>query len=796
MKKIELGQNSKVNIKWNVLPVDYSHEAEANIISLFAKKYGIPKDNVKVEPIFINENGCEDEDALSTEAAQNIQDPKFQQDLFRKYIAERKIENVDFDKIIEIDNAMNANIDYEIYEKHKRYVIKWVKWDNFMSYGPNNYIDLTKLKGLVLLSSEPANQGGKTTFCLDLFRFLLFGKVTSREDDWTLSRVFNDHIPSATEVNVEGCISIDGVDYVVKRTVTRPDLKRRTEKSKVTNKVSYYKIVNGEYIGLEDEEENENESSGRETNKAIKEAIGNERDFDLMIVVDQSNLKKLISLKDTDRGRLIARWIGLLPLEEKDKLARDYFNKSVSPKLLLNKYNKEDLIADNEELEANNEELIEDGVKWSKERDESEARLKEYRERRDVYLQSMPQIDDELTKTDKNTVERKAESLIEEGKNKAAEKKKNEDAYKKVKDVEFDEDDYKKKVSEDKKLSISEGNIVSANKTLRHEIEHLKSGEFCPTCGAKLKGVDNKAAIAKKEKEIKDNEAELEEIRARLDEIGQEIDDLEDDRASYNEKVRLELVIDKNEVDLENLRGKLKECNRILKDLQKNDEAIRKNNELNAKINALDVSIKEEEAVKKGLERDMDEARSTILANRRVISENKQIISTINDEEKLVYNWKVYLEMVGKNGVSKMVLRSALPLINGELKRLLTDVCDFDVEVGIDSHNDVAFYQIHNGVRRKLGAGSGFEQTVASLALRSVLSRISTFSKPSFVVFDEILGGVADENYDQAKILYDKIAKDYACILQITHNKAIADWHDTQVLIKKENDISRIEVVK
>ena len=38
-------------------------------------------------------------------------------------------------------------------------------------------------------------------------------------------------------------------------------------------------------------------------------------------------------------------------------------------------------------------------------------------------------------------------------------------------------------------------------------------------------------------------------------------------------------------------------------------------------------------------------------------------------------------------------------------------------------------------------------------------SRISTFSKPSFVVFDEILGGVSDENYDQIKILYDKIAK-------------------------------------
>ena len=75
-------------------------------------------------------------------------------------------------------------------------------------------------------------------------------------------------------------------------------------------------------------------------------------------------------------------------------------------------------------------------------------------------------------------------------------------------------------------------------------------------------------------------------------------------------------------------------------------------------------------------------------------------------------------------------------------------------------------------------------------------SKISTFSKPSFVVFDEILGGIADENYDQVKLLYDKIAKDYAFVLQITHLKAIADWHSTQIVIKKENNVSRIEVIK
>lgn len=795
MRKIEIGENAHVNIKWRVLPVDYSHEAERDIIAKFAAKYGIPREAVKVEPVFINTDGTT-EDALATEAAQNIQDPVFQQELFRKYIAERGIEDVDFDKIVEIDNAMNANIDYDLYDKHKKYTIKWIRWSNFMSYGPDNYIDLTSLKGLVLLSSEPANQGGKSTFCLDLFRFLLFGKVTSRESEWTFSKVFNKHLPAATEVSVEGCISIDGTDYVIKRSVTRPDLKRRTDKSKVTHKVSYYKLVNGEYIDLDEDADNENMSSGRETNKAIKDAIGNERDFDLMICVNSDNLKGLISLKDAERGRLIARWIGLLPLEEKDKLAREHFNKSVSPKLLMNRYSKEELAADNEEIEKNNEELIENGIKWSKEKEESEKRLEGYRERRDIFLQSKLQIDEELTNTDKHTVEARAEQITNDGKRKAEEKKRNEEKYEEVKDVEFDEETYKEHVAEDKSLSIRLNQLKNDNTRLEREIEQLEKGEFCPTCGARLKGVDNSEAIKSKNGEMGKNGEEMEKISKKLGKLSKIIAELEENRRNYNEKVRLGLIIEKNEVDIENLRSKLRECNRILKDLEKNDEAIRKNNEINANINLLDASIREETATRDALGRKMDDARAEIKSNRKIIADNKKIIAAIEDEEKLVRNWKVYLDMVGKNGVSKMVLRSALPMINGELKRLLADVCDFDVEIAIDSHNDVTFYLIHDNVVSNLGSGSGFEQTVASLALRSVLSRISTFSKPSFVVFDEILGGVSDENYDQIKILYDKIAKDYACVLQISHLRAIADWHDTQIVIKKENNISRIEVIK
>ena len=62
-------------------------------------------------------------------------------------------------------------------------------------------------------------------------------------------------------------------------------------------------------------------------------------------------------------------------------------------------------------------------------------------------------------------------------------------------------------------------------------------------------------------------------------------------------------------------------------------------------------------------------------------------IERIEKEEVIDRHWRIYLDIIGKNGISKLVLRKALPLVNGELKRILNGVCDFDVEVKIDSDN-------------------------------------------------------------------------------------------------------------
>ena len=190
----EIGSKSKLTFNWKVSPYDYSKDKLNTIISKASKKYGIPKDKIRVIPDFImtDEDGAEI--SVNKDIVQNIQDPSFQLKLFEEYININHIDNCDFSLIQKIDADLNGKIDYQVYDKYRRYSIKWVRWSNFLSYGADNYFGFSSLRGLVLLSGENGNQNqcGKTTLAIDLIHFLLFGK-TDKAD--VQSKIFNKHIP-------------------------------------------------------------------------------------------------------------------------------------------------------------------------------------------------------------------------------------------------------------------------------------------------------------------------------------------------------------------------------------------------------------------------------------------------------------------------------------------------------------------------------------------------------------------------------------------------------------------------
>jgi DNA repair exonuclease SbcCD ATPase subunit len=135
-----------------------------------------------------------------------------------------------------------------------------------------------------------------------------------------------------------------------------------------------------------------------------------------------------------------------------------------------------------------------------------------------------------------------------------------------------------------------------------------------------------------------------------------------------------------------------------------------------------------------------------------------------------------------------------MPLINSELQRLMEDSSFFRLEVRINDKNEVDFIMIDNGtgIEKLMSSGSGYERTISSLALRSVLSKICSLPKPNIVVFDEVFGKVSNENLDMVLEFFVKIKDYFEKIFVISHNPMINQFADTIIKIKKEDNISKV----
>jgi DNA repair exonuclease SbcCD ATPase subunit len=249
--------------------------------------------------------------------------------------------------------------------------------------------------------------------------------------------------------------------------------------------------------------------------------------------------------------------------------------------------------------------------------------------------------------------------------------------------------------------------------------------------------------------------------------------------------------------NIDTLKLNIEKDTKKLEDIKTNEENIKHNNEIKLKASAIEVSIDNETKIKETKIKDIESANHCIEDNEKQIKLREELIEKLTAEERVIRNWNLYLELVGKNGIVKLVLKDALPIINNEVSRILDGLCDFEVRLDIDDKNNVIMNLVKDGVNMDLGtAASGFEGTMAALALRSALAGISSFSKPNLLCTDEVLSGVAVSNYDNVHELYKRILGNYDFILNITHNELIYDWHDKIITVTKENNISKLNLIK
>lgn len=768
-----------IKVEWEDVVENFTPERVKRVKSYFQKKYG----TTHVQVITKTLASSKDTRLKTLEVSDNILDPQYQKVLMKDFLSENKI-NVAWEMVDRLDNRINSEIDKTKQNtiRYNKWFIKRVEFSNFLSFGNNNSIDFTDLNGITVIESTPKNFGGKSTSSVDLLMFLFFNSTTKTKTNIEIFNKFSDD----DVVSVKGYLTIDGEDYVISRTLTRK--KSKSGEFNVKSDLEFYKEnVDGTLDNLTGEQR-------RETETFIASAIGSEEDFLSTILTTGYNLEELIESKPTARGQILTKFLGLESLKQKEEICKEIYN-DWSRKLVGNTYNIIQLESDIETFESNivdSRNQIEQNEKLLIEYGE---KLKSLEDRRDLILSLRSNdIDQELIKMNPTTVQKEIDDL----KIQMAVSIKNADGVDVTEPSKFyNEEEHKELRSQMSDLQGIDAAYKYEKADKEKLVKQLTEGTICPTCKRALDDVDHTDEIEKLKQLIEDIIKQMEENQIKFDELKKQGEAFESLKIEFDTYERNKLRKTRYELEVEQKRHEITVKESKLASYENSKKKLDENQKIDAELVTLRTHIETVNGDIRVSNTLIERHKNNITSTQEKIGINNDLIKKIKAEEELQAVFKIYLSVYGKNGISKTILKNMIPLINQELHRLLIDSCYFILELNINERNEVDFIMIDSETRviKPLNSGSGYERTIASLALRSVLTKISSLPKPNIVVMDEVFGKVADENLEMVGEFFKKIKNYFEHIFVISHNPLIRNWSDNLIMIKKEENISSIDYI-
>ena len=764
-------ENPYIQVIWEDTPENFTQERIKSVKQYFQKKYNSTNINV------ITKVKTTEDTQQTIDVSVNIMDKNYQKELI-KSLLESKAQDQYYDQVMGIDSAVeNRMLANEVeVTPFKRWYIKKIEFSNFLSYGENQVIDFDKCNGITVVESDPPNFGGKTVLTVDLLLFLFFNTTTKTQKAEEIFNRFTD----INKVSVKGDIVIDGEEYVIARQIERK--KSKAGEWNVKTELEFFKkLSDGQLQNFTGEQR-------RETENFMKTSIGSMDDFLMTIVTTASNLEDLLEAKPTARGQVLSRFLGLEFLKKKEETGKEIYSE-FSKGMMSNVYNTETLKQDNEtsteEIQRLKNEITDANTKIT----DVDLRLQKGQDYKDNLLKSKyTDIDQELIVL--NPI--RLQGDITDFENASERIKGQINEVKVVEPKEFYHEDKHDAVKEVIKSRFAEL-VTSENKV--EEIEDLVGkygdGIQCEHCGIKLmeaeltkKKIDQLEGYKKLVKEFKTEISDYEKKEQSFTQLKKDFDEYERNKLI---KEKYELSLESNELKLGQAKDKLKRYEEV-------QDKIKKNNEVDAQLVKAGLRIDELIGEKRGYERIQATNQNQIENLQARIEKNNGIILKIAEEFEREKIYKIYVDVFGKNGITKVIMKTMMPLINSELQRLLQDSCFFNLEIRINDKNEVDFIMIDNGtgIEKPMTAGSGYEKTIGALAIRAVLSKVCSLPKPNISVYDETWGKVSNENLEMVGDFFIKLKDYFEKIFVISHNPLISNWADNVVRINKTDNISKV----
>lgn len=770
--KVDTLDNPYIQVVWEDIPENFTQERIKSVKQYFGKKYNSTNVNV------ITRVKSSDKDDLQTvDVSINISDKNYQASLIKTLLKQKGNEE-EYEKVMKIDSMVENKLlaTQEDVTAFKQWYIKKIEFSNFLSYGENQVLDFTKCNGITVVESDPPNFGGKTVLTVDLLMFLFFNSTTKTSKAEEVFNRFSDK----NKVSVRGEITIDGEDYLIVR-----NLERKLSKAgewNVKTELDFFKLLpNGEIQNFTGEQR-------RETEKFIKTSIGEQDDFLMTILTTASNLEDLLESKPTARGQVLSRFLGLELLKRKEELGKEVYSE-FSKSMLSNVYSSEKLKQDIDDYQEKIKSMTDRNLQIDVEIDAVKERIQKGQEYRDGLISKKHTgIDPEISRINPTRLEQE----IQEYRGKELQYKQQIESIKVVEPKEFYHEDKHDEIKEQQSTKYKQKSTVDIKIDGLVQLSKTVSGGIkCEHCGIDLMNAEitatKLAEMDSLRNESKTYEQELTELTAKEKDFVQL-------KKDFDEYEKNKLIREKYEANLESTQLNIKSLNEKLEKYHDVQAKIEENRKIDETLQKATTRLDELNRENTQLEKEKGQNNVQIKNFQENITKNQSYIQTIIEEQEKEKIYKLYLDVFGKNGITKSIMKQMVPMINQELQKLTQDSSYFKLEVRISEKNEVEFWMIDNGtgIEKLMSSGSGYERSIASLALRAVLSKICSLPKPNVIVFDEVFGKVSNENLEMVGEFFSKIKEYFPKIFVITHNPLVSNWADSVVKIKKESNISRV----
>lgn len=739
----------------------------------------------------------QDEDVVKSifknSSFENLRDVVVQEKLIEKFFENREIDKDIMNSVFQLNRKYNSIIEAEEdVARNVHWKIKSIAWNNMFNYGEMNHIDFSNINGISGIFAP--NSSGKSSL-IDIITIGVFDDTTKGKLKNIL--LINDNKDSA-EIVIHAANNNE--EFIIERKIEKIiNVNKKQEKTKEwgKNSLNFMKVDGDEFVSL-------NGQTRPETERAIRKRFGDYEDFSLISLMAQSRDNDLIKCKETDRRKILSRFLDLEIFSQKEKMARDDGRQYSSKiKEFENSNLENELVLENKNVEEIEKQILEIKKEKILLEDENKKNFEQI-EKLSEQLVSIGDIDfeenlEQNIKALKNELDNlnNSISIVEQKKNELWSKKPDTKLTSQIESVKnqiyiIDKElDYNQRIKKD-----LENKIASMKKDVKL-LQTVPCGNSYPTCKFLLNAFDANGKIPSQEEELSKLEEKIKQLtvsKLEFEKIKKECDLY----VKWNYDVsECEKQIEISKLKIEKTQNSLFILDNKKQKIEQNKESI-KNNEIIQKQkieikNKINLCEKRKGIVEKDL---MEKSRQLGLKQESIDRINKQI-----DEVKNIRNlssaYQLYIEAMSSYGIPHYILSEKIPFINEEINKILSSVAKFGVFIQHNEQEQSIGIHIKYGnyKSRAIELGSGSEKLLASLAIRAAMHKITNLPKTNLFIIDEGFGSLDQLNLDNMTKMFEYLKTMFDHVLIISHIEAMKDMVDNTIDISFDSErYSHVEI--